>query len=47
MDTYMQSVFEHDTEATERDISWLDALIATEKQRAAGPPPQPAAPSAP
>ena len=47
MDAYMQTVFEHDTEATERDISWLDALIATEKQRAAGPPPQPAAPSAP
>ncbi|MFL5911873.1 MAG: helix-turn-helix transcriptional regulator [Gaiellaceae bacterium] len=37
MDAYMQSLFEHDTEATERDISWLDALIATEKQRAAAP----------
>ena len=44
MDTYMQSVFEHDTEATERDISWLDALIATEKQRAAAAPPEPANP---
>ncbi len=32
MDTYMRSLVEHDTEATERDISWLDALIATEKQ---------------
>jgi DNA-binding PadR family transcriptional regulator len=39
MDTYMQSLVEHDTEATERDISWLDALIATEKQgRAAANP---------
>ena len=44
MDTYMQSVFEHDTEATERDISWLDALIATERQRAAAAPPEPANP---
>ncbi len=32
MDTYMKSLVEHDTEATERDISWLDGLIATEKQ---------------
>jgi DNA-binding PadR family transcriptional regulator len=47
MDAYMQSVFEHDTESTERDISWLDALIATEKQRAGGAPPQAATPSAP
>ena len=47
MDDYMQSVFEHDTEATERVISWLDALIATEKQRADGAPPQAATPSAP
>jgi DNA-binding PadR family transcriptional regulator len=31
MDTYMKSLVEHDTEATERDISWLDALIASEK----------------
>jgi hypothetical protein len=31
MDTYMRSLVEHDTEATERDISWLDALIASEK----------------
>ncbi|HEX6596621.1 MAG TPA: hypothetical protein VF045_06775, partial [Acidimicrobiales bacterium] len=31
MDTYMRSLVEHDTEATERDISWLDDLIATEK----------------
>lgn len=32
MDTYMRSLVDHDTEATERDISWLDALIATEKR---------------
>ncbi len=44
MDAYMQSLFEHDTEATERDISWLDALIATEKQRVAGSSPPPATP---
>jgi hypothetical protein len=32
MDVYMRYLIEHDTEATERDISWLDALIAEEKQ---------------
>ena len=32
MDAYMRSLVDHDAEATERDISWLDALIATEKQ---------------
>lgn len=31
MDSYMRSLVDHDTEATERDISWLDSLIATEK----------------
>jgi len=31
MDTYMRSLVEHDTEATERDITWLDALIDNEK----------------
>jgi len=35
MDTYMRSLMEHDTEATERDISWLDSLITSEKQAAA------------
>ena len=34
MDSYMRSLVDHDTEATERDISWLDSLIATEKQAA-------------
>jgi DNA-binding PadR family transcriptional regulator len=29
-DTYTQSIAEHGTEATERDISWLDRLIAAE-----------------
>lgn len=39
MDTYMRSLVEHDTEATERDISWLEDLIATEKHTlsASGP----------
>ena len=32
MDRYMRSLVDHDTEATERDITWLDSLIATEKQ---------------
>ncbi|HZQ84993.1 MAG TPA: PadR family transcriptional regulator [Acidimicrobiales bacterium] len=30
LDTYTQSLVEHGTEATERDISWLDRLIAAE-----------------
>ena len=29
-DTYTQSVMQHGTETTERDISWLDRLIANE-----------------
>jgi DNA-binding PadR family transcriptional regulator len=32
MDTYTRSLIEHGTEATERDISWLDRLIAQERQ---------------
>src|SRR5436305_13744428 len=32
LDTYTRSLMEHGTETTERDISWLDRLIATEKQ---------------
>ena len=32
MDLYTQSLIEHGTEATERDISWLDGLIAIERQ---------------
>src|SRR5207247_1379777 len=32
MDAYTRSLMEHGTEATERDISWLDALIETERQ---------------
>ena len=31
LDTYTQSLVEHGTEATERDISWLDRLIAAEQ----------------
>ncbi|MDQ6928159.1 MAG: PadR family transcriptional regulator [Actinomycetota bacterium] len=32
MDSYTQSLIDHGTEATERDISWLDSLIATERK---------------
>src|SRR5204862_1231803 len=33
MDAYSRSLMEHGTEATERDISWLDSLIATERRQ--------------
>jgi DNA-binding PadR family transcriptional regulator len=33
MDLYTQSLVDHGTEATERDISWLDRLIAVERER--------------
>jgi len=33
MDLYTQSLVDHGTEATERDISWLDKLIAIERER--------------
>ncbi len=32
MDTYTQSLIDHGAEAAERDISWLDRLIAVERQ---------------
>ncbi|MGH9282754.1 MAG: PadR family transcriptional regulator [Acidimicrobiales bacterium] len=32
LDAYTQSLLEHGTEATERDISWIDRLIAAERQ---------------
>jgi DNA-binding PadR family transcriptional regulator len=32
MDLYTQSLVDHGTETTERDISWLDRLIAIERQ---------------
>ena len=32
LDTYTRSLIEHGTETTERDISWLDRLIASERQ---------------
>ncbi len=35
LDTYTRSLMEHGTEATERDISWLDRLIADEHHIAA------------
>src|SRR5205085_9705184 len=31
LDTYTRSLLEHGTETTERDISWLDRIIASEK----------------
>ena len=33
MDLYTQSLVDHGAEATERDISWLDKLIAIERER--------------
>ena len=33
MDAYTRSLIEHGSETTERDISWLDTLIADERQR--------------
>lgn len=35
LDAYTRSLLEHGTEATERDISWLDRLIAAERQEEA------------
>jgi DNA-binding PadR family transcriptional regulator len=32
MDSYTRSLYEHGTESTERDISWLDSLISSERQ---------------
>lgn len=32
LDAYTRSLIEHGTETTERDISWLDSLIATEQR---------------
>jgi len=36
MDTYTQSLIDHGTESAERDISWLDRLIAVERQQKPG-----------
>jgi DNA-binding PadR family transcriptional regulator len=35
IDAYTRSLMEHGTETTERDISWLDRLIAAERQHSA------------
>ena len=35
MDEYSRALMEHGTEATERDISWLDSLIASERKQGA------------
>jgi DNA-binding PadR family transcriptional regulator len=48
LDGYTRSVIEHGSETTERDISWLERLIATERASAAAPPdPSPPEPSGP
>ena len=36
IDTYTQSLIDHGTEAADRDISWLDRLIAIERQATSG-----------
>jgi len=36
LDEYSRSLMEHGTEATERDISWLDRLIANERSERKG-----------
>ena len=36
IDTYTQSLIDHGTESAERDISWLDRLIAIERQATSG-----------
>ena len=38
LDNYARSLMEHRTEMTERDISWLDRLIAEEREGASAPP---------
>ncbi len=43
-DGYTRSLMEHDREAAEHDLSWIERLIETERAGAAGPNrPQPAA----
>jgi len=39
MDTFTRSVVEHGAETTERDITWLDELIAMERRNPQSPPP--------
>ena len=47
LDPYARSVVEHTAESTERDISWLDRLIAAERARITGAPaPGPEGPGA-
>src|SRR4051794_13532518 len=40
LDTYTRSLIEHGTETTERDITWLDRLIAGERQATTDQPEQ-------
>lgn len=46
LDRYTRSLMEHRTRSTERDLEWIDELIATEKQSPDGGGPS-SAPSAP
>jgi DNA-binding PadR family transcriptional regulator len=47
LDPYARSLVEHTTEATEREISWLDRLLAAERARGTSPTPGPAASAGP
>jgi DNA-binding PadR family transcriptional regulator len=59
LDRYVRSLLEHDTESTERDIAWIDRLLAEERLLASDPtaapvpaatrsaPPVPATPAMP
>ena len=46
LDAYTRSLLEHGHETTERDISWLDRLIAREREVGHDPGPTPGAPPA-
>ncbi len=43
-DSYTRSLVEHSTETTEHELSWLDRLIETEKQKQAAPAADPIGP---
>lgn len=47
LDAYSRSLVEHDREATEHDISWIEQLIARERAAVAAPPAEPPAPESP
>jgi DNA-binding PadR family transcriptional regulator len=45
IDRYLRSLLEHDTEATERDIAWLDRLLSAERDLPAPDLPAPESPA--